>query len=435
MAFKIFRDDDAVAIVVEAPLGAYFFNALQAVEGAQPDGVTIINLSKRQGSSEAVDGYLEFNEVNFSEFVDENDQPYGVDATTTVNALNAVFVNSGSTGDVPVITSPTSINSVEGQTINYELTATNGVGYEYNNLPAGLVNQEGNIRKIVGSLSAGVYTPTMTATNYFGSDTETLTINVANPPFANTYSVNFNTFEYLNATANSSNPLYRPTNGTGASDAWSISLYFKPGSSNNSEQTIVMFGGSDQNNEGRVHLWYNGQSNNDKLVLRYGTNFNYLQFQTPNVSLPAGSWSHILVTYDGGTTGVASGSISNYYSRFKIYIDGVLQTTSNSNSNFGFAGEIVSDFFRVGRNGNVLDYMRNNCRVDELALWASDQSSNIAAIYNSGTPFDLSSLGTPPNHWWRMGDGDTFPALQDSQGSLNFTMTNMNAGDIVNDVP
>ena len=74
-------------------------------------------------------------------------------------------------------------------------------------------------------------------------------------------------------------------------------------------------------------------------------------------------------------------------------------------------------------------------RIDELAIWASDESSNAAAIYNSGSTHDLSLLSSPPDHWYRMGDGDTFPTLQDSIGSLDLTMTNMTSADIVSDVP
>ena len=50
---------------------------------------------------------------------------------------------------------------------------------------------------------------------------------------------------------------------------------------------------------------------------------------------------------------------------------------------------------------------------------------------------DLSTLGTQPKHWWRMGDGDTYPYLQDSGtvGNCTFQMYNMTASDIVNDVP
>ena len=76
-------------------------------------------------------------------------------------------------------------------------------------------------------------------------------------------------------------------------------------------------------------------------------------------------------------------------------------------------------------------------RVDELALFDSDQSANVSDIYNSGVPFDLSTLGTQPKHWWRMGDGDTYPYLQDNGTEANciFQMYNMTAADIVSDVP
>ena len=61
--------------------------------------------------------------------------------------------------------------------------------------------------------------------------------------------------------------------------------------------------------------------------------------------------------------------------------------------------------------------------------------TKVSNIYNSGSPFDLSLLGAAPAHWWRMGDGDTFPALTDISGSADFTMYNMTVADIVNDVP
>ena len=82
--------------------------------------------------------------------------------------------------------------------------------------------------------------------------------------------------------------------------------------------------------------------------------------------------------------------------------------------------------------------MRNSCKIDELAIWDSDQSANAASIYNSGVPFDLSTLGAQPKHWSRAGDGnDVYPYLQDygTAGTLVWQMYNMTAADIVNDVP
>ena len=147
------------------------------------------------------------------------------------------------------------------------------------------------------------------------------------------------------------------------------------------------------------------------------------------------------MTYDGGTTGSSSAEIGDYYSRFKIYIDGNLQATSNSNSNYGWTSAIDPDNFRLGRF-TVGNHLRHDAKIDELALWDSDQSGNVADIYNGGATHDLELLTTPPVHWWRMGDGkatdntpDAFPNIQDTIGSAVFVMNNMTAADIVNDVP
>ena len=143
----------------------------------------------------------------------------------------------------------------------------------------------------------------------------------------------------------------------------------------------------------------------------------------------------IIVTYDGGTTGSSSGSINNYYSRFKIYIDGSLQTVVNSHSNYGYSGSIVGQNWRVGRFASG-SHMRQG-KVDELALWNTDQTASVSSIYNSGSPFDLGTLTDDPRHWWRMGDGDTYPYLFDTGTEANciFIMSNMTVSDIVSDVP
>ena len=144
-----------------------------------------------------------------------------------------------------------------------------------------------------------------------------------------------------------------------------------------------------------------------------------------------------MITYDGGTTGSSSGQINNYYSRFKIFIDGVQQTTTNSNSNFGITTGLVTSELQVAKLSSGGNTLRNNCKIDELALWDSDQSANISSIYNGGVPFNLNTLTDKPVHWSRMGDGDTYPNLTDSgtAGTLTWVMQFMTAADIVNDVP
>ena len=68
-------------------------------------------------------------------------------------------------------------------------------------------------------------------------------------------------------------------------------------------------------------------------------------------------------------------------------------------------------------------------------------TDQVLPSYNSGEPIDLSEdSGDYDNsgdlsNWWRMGDGDTYPTIEDNVGSIDCTMTNMVSGDIVSVVP
>ena len=427
MTVTVYKDQDANAVFIENSNGVQFLNSLQATMDNPSDVViNVQDLSK---------GIQIFSYVPFADFVDQSGSAYGSTALEVCNALNAEFSAAGGSGGVaPVITSATTINLTEGDTLNYQLVATNGVGYEWDNIPSGVVNVEGNLRKLIGgsSLSVGTYNMTAKAVNYFGEDSETVSLIVSSSPFSNTKSVNFQHQDYLGANAALlDSVLGRSGNGIGSGDAWSISMWLKP-STNANGQTVFYYGASDVTNVGFVEVRFVGST--DRIRLRYGSNNNYVQLSSPTDSLTHSSWNHVLITYDGGTTGASSGDISDYYSRFKIFIAGSQQTTSNSHGNYGWSGAISGQNLRVGRfsSGN---YMRDNFRLDEVAIWDSDQSGNISDIYNSGSTRDLSDLSTPPNHWWRMGDGDTYPNIQDNVGTADFVMYNMTAADIVTDAP
>ena len=440
MAIKVFRDDDANAAVLKVDAtgagGRRFNNELRAI-GNEDGTCSILNPDKSTDDND----FHEVTSVAFTEFVDENGDALGADEASTTNALNAILRNTGSIdGSAPVITSSTAITVSDNTPVNYTLTASNGVGYEWSNIPAGLSIQNGNARKLIGTITggAGTYTPTMTATNYYGQDTQTLTITVTSS-FANTKSLDFENQDWLGANAALLDAeLGRPGNGRGvvngvAPDAWTIAKYFKGGTASNNSQTIFYFGDNDGTNGGHLFMRFLGGS--DTLRFQYGSQNNYLRWEAASNALPAGTWKHAMLCYDGGTTGSSSGSVNDYYSRFTVFIDGVNVTSAGtwSHSNYGWSGGIDADNLRVGRY-SAGNYMRD-CLVDEIAIWGSDQSANIAAIYNSGTPHDLSQLDTPPDHWWRMGDGDTYPNIQDNVGTATFVMYNMTAADIVNDVP
>tara|TARA_Y100000592_G_C5446412_1_gene306240 strand:+ start:176 stop:1480 length:1305 start_codon:yes stop_codon:yes gene_type:complete len=430
---KVYKDQGANSIFIEDANGAQFLNSLQAVDTSGK--VTINDLAKQ---IEIVS-----NEVH-TNFVDENDAPYTGTVTDVVNTLNSIFQTSGTpTTELPNITSPLTINSVQGSVINYELTADFGVGYEWDftNVP-GITTVNGNDRKIIGGsgLVSGTYNIPVKAINYNGEDSETIVLTVSTPPFANTKSVQFNQNDFLLGNGGIvQNVLGRASNGSGASDAWSIGFYFKAGTSNNQNQTIFYTGNANLANNNHIKLTWNGNNAvRQKMIFQYGSNNNNLRLDTPVGSVQSdGFWHHYLITYDGGTTGSSSGQINNYYSRFKIFIDGVQQTTTNSNSNFGITTGLVTSELQVAKLSSGGNTLRNNCKIDELALWDSDQSANISSIYNGGVPFNLNTLTDKPVHWSRMGDGDTYPNLTDSgtAGNLTWVMQFMTAADIVNDVP
>ena len=429
----IYRDNNANAIFVEDNNGAQFLNNLQAFQDNPTDSTLSIRDIARN---------IEIlSDIDFSEFEDDNGVAWGTDGQNTTNNLNGIFQSSGSGGgNIPVITSPLTINLTQGQVLNYELTASFGVGYEWDlSNVNGVVTVEGNVRKLIGGsgLSAGTYSIPVKAINYYGEDSETITLNVSSPPFSNTKSTQFNQNDWLDGNASSLDAILgRTGNGSGSGDAWTISFYFKAGGSSNQNQTIFYFGSNDVTNGNHIRIYWNGANNSrEQLILQYGSTNNRLILKTPVNSLPNNSgWNHWLISYDGGTTGSSSADINNYYSRFKIFKNGSQVSTVNSNNNFGNTTALSGQNLRVGRY-NVSGYMRSNCRVDELAIWDSDQSGNVSSIYNSGTPFDLTTLASPPDHWWRMGDGDTFPTISDNVGSLDLTMVNMTVADFVSDVP
>jgi len=428
----IYIDNNANAIFIEDNNGAQFLNNLQAVQDNPTDStLSVFDIARD----------IEIlSDIDYTQFEDKNGVAWGTDGQTTTNNLNAIFqATGGGGGNVPVITSNLTINLAQGQTLNYELTANFGVGYEWDlSTVSDIVNVEGNVRKLIGgsALVSGTYNIPVKAINYYGEDSETIVLTVSNPPFSNSKSIQFKKKDYLSGSETEINSIFgRASNGDGK--AWTISTWFKAGGHNNSVQTLVFAGGNSALNDPFVLLYWEGNNPvRQNVSIRYGTSYNYIELSTPlGTVLNDGNWNHLLVTFDGGTTGNSSGSVSDYYSRFKIYLNGVEQTTINSNANYGINSSLEVEVFRVGRWGTGSSWLRDSCKIDELAFWNSDQSSNSSFIYSSGNTHDLSLLASPPSNWWRMGDGDTFPTLVDSIGSTDLTMVNMTVADIVSDVP
>ncbi len=152
---------------------------------------------------------------------------------------------------------------------------------------------------------------------------------------------------------------------------------------------------------------------------------------TPN------TWQHIVVTYDSGTTGNDPNDLADYYSRFNIYLDGAAASKVSVNSNQGYTGAIsgenVSDnIYRVGRASNVHNnYLEG--KINQVAIWGSDESANVSAIYNAGVKHDMSLLASAPAHYYEVGTSVT--TLADETGSVPLTGFNFISSDLVTDAP
>ncbi|MCP3909130.1 MAG: hypothetical protein GY712_14070, partial [Oceanicoccus sp.] len=222
MSITIYKDSAANAIFIEDANGAQFLNSLQA--------------TAENGSCSVHDTARDIDittDIAHSDYLDQNGATYGNTSVEVCNALNAIFSSSGTdTGEVPNITSSLAVNLVEGETLNYELLADYGVGYEWDlSNVLGVTTVEGNIRKLVGGsgLAAGTYNIPVKAINYNGEDSETIVLTVSTPPFANTKSIQFNNLDYLGANAALLDGILgRSGNGSGSGDAWTISFWLKP---------------------------------------------------------------------------------------------------------------------------------------------------------------------------------------------------------------
>jgi len=96
-----------------------------------------------------------------------------------------------------------------------------------------------------------------------------------------------------------------------------------------------------------------------------------------------------------------------------LYLDGSLEnSTTDGGTSLGTSLDA-----RLGNRYTNTNYYEG--LMDEVAVWDSDQSTNISIIYNSGVPNDLTSLS--PLGWWRMGDIDTW------NGSV-WTLTDQGSG-------
>ena len=122
------------------------------------------------------------------------------------------------------------------------------------------------------------------------------------------------------------------------------------------------------------------------------------------------TWHHVAYIRDGSNNTT-------------LYLDGSSIGTSSSSA--------TATFRQLGSYGTLYEL---GGKMDEIAFWDSDQTSNLATIYNSGAPADLSGLS--PTNWYRMGDinGSSGTTIAD-QGSGGVDGELINGPTYSTDVP
>ena len=364
---------------------------------------------------------------------------------TAVNELNSLFSQTGGTV-VPVISSASTINISVGDILNYEATTSAGdvTAFEWTNLPEGVTQVTNQPHKLIGGsdLNAGTYPMTLRAHNYAGMDKQTVTLTVSST-YTNSKSTQFGDTEFSIRTRLSGefSNLSKPDGS--AMSAHSYSMWFKPVSSSNppNNQSIFFAFSKLGTFDGTSYIdlrWLGPNSSNQRLRLQYSVpgGTDRLTLLTDVGTVPAdGNWYHIVVTFDGSSNGLLEATPYT----LKIYIDGseVSTTSSTFSQGGGVAdtdGPIEPVYVGFGRNPSGF-HLRGS-RIDEFGYWNQElTSSQVSNVYNSGSPTDLTIFTPAPAHVYRMGDGDTFPTIEDRVGNADQTMTNMAASDFVNDTP
>ena len=182
-----------------------------------------------------------------------------------------------------------------------------------------------------------------------------------------------------------------------------------------------------------LSYWANPTSTgglNSYIIAQAAVNHNYIQhnqiarikvqidssattfIEAAGNDLVLNTWQHILITRDSSNI-------------VKVYRNGTA---------FGAASSAMTGTFSIDQIGCFVNLYGYDGLISNVAWWTSDQTANIATIYNNGTPSDITSLS--PISWWKLDasatfDGTNWSIPDDSTNSNTGTSGNMTAANLV----
>jgi len=176
-----------------------------------------------------------------------------------------------------------------------------------------------------------------------------------------------------------------PDSLVGSSNAYTVSSWVNPDISGN----LNIIGSMDSGNR-----WY-FRVLNGYASYAYGSATGDNGYNTAALTgVSLNTWSHVMFTFDGSTT-------------HKIYINGDLKLTKSSGSGQTITSTKDLHIGALNNNGTTQNYF--NGKLSNVAIWNSDQSANIANIYNYGTP--QSSYTVTPTAWYKLNATNTYAGL------------------------
>lgn len=152
------------------------------------------------------------------------------------------------------------------------------------------------------------------------------------------------------------------------------------------------------------------------------------EYRTNNTGFDDGNWHHIVMAWSSNSAPI-------------ITIDNVVQAGGYNSggpiASFGSNADSRETLFGAANATGIGNLYTGN--IEDISIWSKSLSSDeVSEIYTGNAASVLTSHSASANlvGWWKMGDGDTFPTIQDSSTNTNSgTMVGMLSNDIVNDVP
>ena len=360
----------------------------------------------------------------------------------SIPVISKQSINGGSQPDatfVPTVADQT-VSVTEADVLNFQIISSDNIVNQFVEVDAPSwmsMNQDSGVLSGTAPAFVGTSDDTIVvnckAGNAIGGTVEfTVTVSVLeDASYTNTKSLSLDgSTNWLQGNPVNMNAMDRASNGDG--NAWTVSMWVKP-NSGTANQTLMVYGAGDDYNGGAITL---KQSGGTSLVLNYGTVYNSIILVAAN-SFVANTWQHIMITFDGGTTGSVPADSSDYYSRFTIYVDGVVQSAIGVATGGGYDGVISGanpsdNIFRMGRASNVHNNYFGGV-INQVAIWDTDQTANVSTIYNSGSTHDLSQLASAPGHYYEIETSVT--TITDIEGNADLTGYNFSNTDLVTDTP